>query len=187
MRATRPDQAEPWPEFAELYRKYVDLVYRYCRHRLGSPEEAEDAASQVFLKAMSAFSARRNGGSVASWLFRIAHNQIIDVYRTRRSQCDLADVESHPSPGHSPEDLALAAIEQDEVHSVLLCLPSEQRRVVELRLVGLDTAEIAHVLGKTQAAVRMTQSRAFARLRVLLTQDASPVQDTVKEHLNVSS
>ena len=168
MRATGGDHEHNRSEFAVLYREHVDLVYRCCRHRLGSSEEAEDATSQIFLKALSAYPKHRKDGSFRSWLFSIAHNQITDLYRRRRPLTELVEAASRPSPDRSPEDEALNTVEQDEIHELLLILPIEQRRVLELRLVGLDTAEIATVLGKTQAAIRMSQSRAFAKLRQVL-------------------
>ena len=179
MRGGEREHAERWTEFAALYRDHVDLVYRYCRHRLGSSEDAEDATSQIFLKALSAFSTQREPALFRSWLFCIAHNQIADVYRGGHPRADLAEAELLPTAGQTPEEEALDAVEIDEVHALLRALPVEQRRVIELRLVGLNTGEIAQVLDKTQAAVRMTQSRAIARLR-----DAFATRDLGTERLN---
>ena len=151
--------------FGALYRRYVDPIYRYTYHRLGAREQAEDATSQIFLKALVALPTHRTDRSFRSWLFTIAHNVVTDCYRARRP---LEPLELVPEPidGRvSPEDEAIARVEQDEVRRMLERLPVEQRRILELRLAGLNSAEIAQVLGKSQGAVKVAQSRAIARLR----------------------
>jgi RNA polymerase sigma-70 factor (ECF subfamily) len=151
--------------FAALYRRYVDAVYRYCYHRMGTREQAEDATSHVFLKVLAGLPTRREDESFRSWLFAIAHNVVADLYRAKRPVWPLAVVAGHADSRSSIEEEALAAVEQDEVRALLLRLPVDQRRVLELRLAGLTSAEIAGVLGKQVGAVKMAQSRAIARLR----------------------
>ncbi len=68
----------------------------------------------------------------------------------------------------SPEDAAVAAEARQTIHDVLDRLTAEQRQVVELRLSGLNDAEIGQVLGRRQGAVRAAQFRAVARLRAIL-------------------
>jgi RNA polymerase sigma-70 factor (ECF subfamily) len=71
--------------FAPLYARYVDPVYRYCFRRLGHPEAAADATSQVFAKALAALPGyREDAPSFRSWLFAIAHNVLVDEARARR-------------------------------------------------------------------------------------------------------
>src|SRR5689334_14116638 len=71
--------------FAALYRRYVDAVFRFTYHRLGTREQAEDATSQIFLKALVALPSHKPDRSFRSWLFTIAHNVVTDCYRARRS------------------------------------------------------------------------------------------------------
>jgi RNA polymerase sigma-70 factor (ECF subfamily) len=157
--------------FAQLYRRYVDAVYRYCVHRLGTREQAEDATSQIFLKALAALPDHRPGGSFRAWLFTIAHNVITDTYRAKRAHwpLDLAAEQADGDP--SPEDQAIGSVERDEVHAMLAILPTDQRRIMELRLAGLTGNEIADALGKNLGAVKMAQSRAIARLKQALHQN----------------
>lgn len=75
--------------FAALYERSVDAIYRYCRRRVGSPADAEDAASQTFTRAFGAlpgFRARPElpGDGVRAWLFTIAHNVVVSGYRADR-------------------------------------------------------------------------------------------------------
>jgi RNA polymerase sigma-70 factor (ECF subfamily) len=170
-------------EFAELYREHVGPVFRYCFFRLETREQAEDATSQIFLKALAALPAHRQRDSFRSWLFSIAHNVITDIYRARRPTSSLADGEDLADDHFSLEDEALQSVEKDEVRALLGQLPMDQRRVLELRLAGLTSSEIATVLGKKTGAVKVAQSRAIARLRLALTPDPDvhPNQENVHD------
>src|SRR5699024_10200533 len=72
-------------EFAPLYERYVDAVYTYCLRRIGAPDHAADLTSRIFTRALGAIPRFREGsGSFRSWLFAIAHNTVVDAYRTSR-------------------------------------------------------------------------------------------------------
>jgi len=77
-------QADP-RAFAPLYERYVDRVYRYCLRRLGDEDEAADATSLIFTRALAALPrcqpSSDAGGSFRAWLFTIAHRVVVDVYR----------------------------------------------------------------------------------------------------------
>jgi RNA polymerase sigma-70 factor (ECF subfamily) len=153
--------------FGLLYDRYVAAVYRYCYGRLGDREEAEDATSLIFARALAALPTHR-GGSFRSWLFAIAHNVVLNV---RRDACRVHSVTVNDEivdPGPRLEDLAEDAERRRSVRRALAHLPEEQRRVVELRLAGLTGPEVARVLGRSHESVRTTQRRALARLRTLL-------------------
>lgn len=165
--------------FAPLYERYVDAVYTYCLRRIDDPEHAADLTAQIFTRALAAlprFSER--GGSFRSWLFSIAHNIVVDTYRTARNnasldQEDIGRTIAHP--GHGPERIALQRDLQDAFGAAMAELTSTQREVVALRLVGLTGPEIAQALNMKVAAVKSTQFRAYTRLRDLL----SPYADDV--------
>ena len=150
--------------FEPLYARYLDPVYRYCYRRLGGREAAEDATSLVFAKALAALPHYRDG-SFGGWLFAIAHNVVADAHRRRRPESPLAAAGDPVDREPTPEAAALAADERRSVRALLAGLPADQRRVLELRLAGLTGAEIAGVLGRSVAAVKMLQLRAMTRLR----------------------
>jgi len=154
-------------EFAPLYARYFDPIFRYCYSRVGTPEAAADAASQVFAQALAALPSCR-GTAFRSWLFAIAHNVLVDRYRGRSDDRPLEDAALVEDAASSPEDLALAAEQHRAVLLLLDRLPPDQRRVVELRLAGLTTVEIAAALGRSRGAIDTAQCRAVARLRALL-------------------
>lgn len=159
-------------DFALLYDRYVDPIYRYCYRRLGTPEAAEDATSLVFTKALAALPRyREDGPSFRSWLFAIAHNTIADDLRSRLHRADqpLTAATEIVDAAPTPEDLVLIAEAEVTVRALLTRLSADQARILELRLAGLSGPEVAHALGRSRGSVKVAQFRAFARLRELLT------------------
>ena len=155
--------------FGVIYEKYVDAIYRYCFRRTGLRESAEDATAMVFMKAMASLkNFHPDGRSFRSWLFAIAHNTLVDAAR-RQNNANLSG-EFHmladDAPG--PESNVLEREDAREIESILAVLPIDQRRVLELRLAGLRTPEIAEALGISGGAVRASQYRAAKRLRMIL-------------------
>src|SRR6478609_10085186 len=83
-----------------VYREYGRLVYAVCRNQLGSPQLAEEAAQQTFLKAWRSASTVDPGRDLAPWLATIARRTAIDVHRqeSRQVSSDIDDVPvAHPS------------------------------------------------------------------------------------------
>lgn len=156
--------------FARLYDRYVGSVYRYCRLRIPNTTEAEDATALVFTNAFAAFPP--GAGSFRAWLFTIAHNVVVNYYRSQKHRgasqpLDLAAEIADRAP--TPEDTALQSDEEQQLYRALAQLPDNQRRVIELRLAGLTGAEIAETLGRSRTAMRQLQFRAMQRLREILT------------------
>lgn len=156
--------------FAAIYDRYVDQIYRYCRLRLSNQADAEDATAVVFTKAFAAFPPAPTG-SFRSWLFTIAHNVVVNTYRSRKNRGpthsldDLAELHDQ-SP--TPEEAAIQSDEAEMLRHALNRLPADQQRIMEFRLAGLTGPEIAETLGKSPTAVRMSQFRAMQRLRDIL-------------------
>jgi len=163
--------------FEPLYRLHAPRIYRFCYRRLGHPELAADATSQVFIKAIAGLTSftphpDHPGKTFRAWLFRIASNVVVDIRRTHRSHRsldapdDAADlVSALIDPGSSPEDLAISRDDSRTVRAALEKLPERQRQMIELRLAGLTGDEIAEAMGTTLSAVKSAQFRAYGTLR----------------------
>jgi RNA polymerase sigma-70 factor (ECF subfamily) len=150
--------------FAPIYDRYLDPIYRYCYRRLREREAAEEATSQTFVQALAALPSYR-GGAVAGWLFAIAHRIVLNEVNRRRPGLPLDNAIEVIDPAPTPEEIALAGERDAAVRAMLAGLPDDQRRVLELRLLGLTGEEIARSLGRSVAAVKMLQLRAMTRLR----------------------
>jgi RNA polymerase sigma-70 factor (ECF subfamily) len=162
-------RAQGDPEaFAVLYRRYVAPVYRYCYHRLSSQMAAEDATSEIFMKAFTGIRGYRQERSFRSWLFAIAHNTVTDNYRAQRPQEPIEAAAWLLDPEPSPEERAMLAEGQRSVQALLSRVTPQQARILELRLAGLTGPEIADVLDCSLAAVKIGQVRGYGRLREIL-------------------
>lgn len=122
--------------FSLIYQRYERRIYAYCLRRIGDPYAAEDASSVVFARAFSKLSScdeRR----FRAWLFSIAHNVIVDGFRgPKRSESPLESALDVADPSTGLEAEAIHGEASRELSALLACLPTDQRRAVELRLSG---------------------------------------------------
>ncbi len=164
------------PAFTYLYRRYFAPIYRYCYLRLGDHAAAEDACSEVFLKAVANFATYRDG-EFAAWLFRIARNTVIDMQRRQRPTAPVEAIDTLADPAPGPEDDAIQRASHDELRAALALLSEEQRTVLELQLASWRSEQIGAALGRSAGTVRMIRFRAFARLREMLPHPSLEVSD----------
>jgi RNA polymerase sigma-70 factor (ECF subfamily) len=159
--------------FAELYRRYFDRVYGYLLVMLTDQREAEDAAQHVFVSALENLSAYElRGQPFRAWLFTIARNRAIDQLRGRNR---IEPVDPHEmrerrsnetSQTNGDDPGALDWVTDQDLVLFIERLPLAQRQVLMLRYGGdLSVAQIAGILGRSEADVRMLQSRAHRFLR----------------------
>lgn len=153
--------------FGLLYETYLKRIYRYVYFRVFDRELAEDIASLVFLKAWEHLGSFE-GGQIpfAKWLYRVAHNTVIDYYRTRKPVSALEHV--HPlrvSYADGVDEKIDLDIFSSHLVEALKELTDGQREVLILRFIGgLTTQEIARRIDKGLGAVRALQMRGLRRL-----------------------
>jgi RNA polymerase sigma-70 factor, ECF subfamily len=154
--------------FTALYDQYGDRIYSYIYHRVGQVELAEDLTGQVFMRMLEAVHAGRPWQtSFSGWLFRIAHNLVIDHYR-RRGRATFVDIDEviAPSPHGQPQSSVEAMLDSEQLRQALRKVTDEQAQVISLRfLEDLSIAETAEIMGKTEGAIKALQYRAVSALR----------------------
>lgn len=156
-----------------LYERYFDRIYKYIYLKVGDPTDAEDLTEQVFLKMIEAISNFQwQGSTFSSWLYRIAHNQVIDTLRqhTRRPQVALEPVaDVLASDGDDPYRLAERSDFRDHLREAMGQLTDLQAQVISLKFAGeMSNAEVAHVLNRTEGAVKALQYSALQNLQKLM-------------------
>jgi RNA polymerase sigma-70 factor (ECF subfamily) len=159
--------------FGDLYRLHVDAIYRYVYSRIGETVEAENLTQTTFLKAWRALGGYRQiQVPFRGWLYRIAHNTVVDHYRTcHKPGCCLEDLELVDT-SNVPEDLFILQERQELLRKGLARLRPAYQQVLTLRFLnGLDYPETAQVLGRKVNAVRVLQFRALEALRTVLVED----------------
>lgn len=154
--------------FGKIYEELLEPVYRYFYWNLASPEETEDLTQEVFVRCLvhiSDFDRRK--AAFKSWVFRIAHNLLVDHLRHRRTSDEL------PQEMEAGQTPVAEAVEEEgrrrAVRSALGELPALQRQVIVMKYFAeMSNEEVAAVLGRSQGAVNALQHRALRKLGGIL-------------------
>ncbi len=155
--------------FGEVYDGFVKKLYDYSFFRIKDKQAAEDIVSDTFMKALEHVgSFDPTKGSAASWLYRIARNTLVDYYRSHKKTTqfpedfDIADTSSLKIDMENKDMLY-------KVEHALQKLSEKEREIIVLRVWDeLSYKEIAQVLGKSEASLKMAASRALRALRTQL-------------------
>jgi len=157
---------------AQIYDMYSTKIYRYIYHRVGDPDVAEDLTALTFTKMLEAIHSGRDWHtSFSGWLYRIAHNVVVDYFRKKgRAQYVTLDT-GLPlrAEDMDPFQEAAKTLQREALRRAIDQLTPDQATVIVMRfLEGYSIAEVAKVMGKTEGAVKALQFRAVERLRHLM-------------------
>ena len=158
--------------YADLVRRHVDKVYGYMLKLTSNPEDAEDLVQETFLRVWNKSTTYKLGRvRFTSWLFTIAHNKFIDLYRKNKDRTEIYDEQMLAG---NIEDLHQQEEKAQALSVGLGILPENQRVAILLsHNQGFTNAEIATILGSSVRAVESMLSRGRKTLRRLLTEDTS--------------
>jgi RNA polymerase sigma-70 factor (ECF subfamily) len=161
-------QAGDRAAFGEIYEQLAPKVYSYLySHTNGRAQLAEDLAEEVFVKVLERLRSYQDRGlPFASWVYRIAHNHLIDHYRSQPKQGVVSIDDCYNLAESRAEKSLDEALTHSELARALKHLTGDQRRVVVLRfLQGMNIMETARTIGKTEDAVKKLQARGLLALR----------------------
>ena len=167
------EQARAFDEeaLAKLYDQYAPRIYAYLYRRVQDAQLAEDLTGEVFLRVLQAIRSERFWHtSFRAWLYRIAHNLVVDHYR--KQPPGVVALDEQPIASDESEDVEAMLAERlshQRLQEALRCLTPDQQQVIALRFGERMTArEVAEVMGKSVGAVEALQHRALASLRRIL-------------------
>jgi RNA polymerase sigma-70 factor (ECF subfamily) len=166
-RAVEGDQGA----FTQLYDLYFDKVYKYMYFRIRRQVESEDLTQEVFIKALKAIGSYKPGKTpFAAWIFRIAHNQMIDFVRKKdKYKSTSIDEVTYVVGNEDPVSDAERNMEVEELSAAIEELPPAQQEVISLRFIaGLSISEVAKIAGKSEGTVKALQFNATISLRKIL-------------------
>ena len=175
--------------FEEIVRAHEKTVYNLALRQLGSPEDAEDAAQEVFLKAYTGLKSFRGESKLSVWLYRITCNVCTDALRKRKDAVSLS-VETEdgeleldvPDGRFDPAELAERSELREQVGKSLEQLPADARKILLLReLGGQSYDEIAATLDLDMGTVKSRIFRARKKLCSLLQGNISDDAASKKE------
>ena len=152
--------------FTQLYQHTVKRLYAYCYSQVHNVQEAEDLTTQTFIAALEQITRYRGEGTVAAWLLGIAYHKVSDWRRKRRLTAPLTLVEDNADPTPLPDEVLFQQWQRATLEQALHTLTPERAEAIALRFFGeLSNAEVAAVMGKQEAAVKMLVHRGLQELR----------------------
>ena len=157
--------------FAQLYESHFAKIFRYVVIKIGNQAEAEDMTQQVFVRAYESIGSYQwQGVPFTAWLFRIAHNQMVDYVRKQSKKPTVSLDESLPIMDDSDlEHEVEIKIEMEKVVLATKQLTKAQREVISLRFAGgLSITEAAKTMRKSEGAIKALQHSAILALRKTL-------------------
>jgi RNA polymerase sigma factor (sigma-70 family) len=150
--------------FEAIYRRYHQDLYRYCLAILGNREDAQDALQNTMIKAMRALQGEKRQIKLKPWLYRIAHNESVDMLRRRRPTEEVNVDLAAAGPG-----AAEAAETRERLRRLIADLnelPDRQRGALVMReLSGLSFEQIGAAFATSAAVARQTVYEARLSLR----------------------
>ena len=156
-----------------LYEGYAQPIFRYITYRVESDMVAEDLTAEVFLRMVQGLPRYEDTGApFGAWLYRIAATQIADHHRgKRRSAEPISDQQA--SDDTDPFGKMAKAQEQAQLRMALASLSEDFQTLLILRFMqGMTHSEVAAILDKSEAAIRVMQHRALKALANALGADA---------------
>jgi RNA polymerase sigma-70 factor (ECF subfamily) len=160
--------------FGNLYSIYLDRIYRYVYYHVKDRMMAEDITEEVFVKAWKAIrSCKGRGRTFSSWIYRIAHNHMINSQRNSNRSLSMG-MEKLVSVSDRRQE-SDRTTEKYELTELLDELPLNQKQVLILKFLdGMSNNEIAKIMNKSEGAIRILQMRALSSLRQNITTGGDP-------------
>lgn len=157
--------------FAKLYDILINPIYRYVYFKVNS-NDAEDLVETVFLKVwenIRQYSPKKK--SFAAWVFKIAHNLVVDYYRglTDKSVDGLSFDIPDQTREHNPIKTTQRLLDSELLKIALSKINSKYRDIIVYKFINeLSNQEVAEILGKSEGSLRILQFRALKALKVAL-------------------
>lgn len=153
---------------AKIYDTHSSGIYRYAMRLLGEVTAAEDCVAETFARFLKALQEGRGPRDhLQAYLYRIAHNWIVDFYRNNKQTLELSD--TLRCEADMPEEEAAKHIRQKQIRKAIRSLTPDQQKVIALKyLEEWCNEEIAHVMHKPVGAVKSIQHRALKSLQKIL-------------------
>ena len=167
---SQPEQICP-ELFRECYVAHYGYVLQLCRRYFHQPEDAEDAAAEVFLKLYRVLNQKDDTAPFRPWLSQVARNHCVDKLRRRKSEksSPLEENEVSGFPDRStpsPLSQVLRVEERRRVREELIGLPAKYKIPLVLRYYKeMSYSDIARTMNRRPPAVRLMIFRAKDQLR----------------------
>lgn len=155
-----------------VFNQYYISIYRFVYRHIGDKETSKELASEVFKRLVKNTQRKKMyRAQISPWLYRTAHNLLIDYYRKQRHRNHLSLEEEIAGNSKLPPEIVDQRISETYVRNALASLTPEQRTVIVLKyLEGKSNHEVSEIMNKSVGAIKSLQHRALSALRRLLSE-----------------
>lgn len=165
--------------FSRLYELYADKIYNYCYYKIYNTQLAQDLTSEIFEKALLAFAEGKftyqEEIGFGAWLYRIAHNKIVDHYKkaSTKNENSLENLTTPPSSDEDMETLDYTLdvkIDSDKIKNIVADLDDQTQSIIVLKFTeDYSFKRIAEILETNESTVKMRYYRALEHIKNKLT------------------
>ncbi len=154
-------------DFLNVYEENFQRIYNYAYYRTMDQTEAEEITSQTFLAALENYpNFEYRGVPVAVWLYKIASNSLVDLYRKKGRNIEMTEEYASTDAGCEPEQVVMRRSEKEQLLIQMANLPPLQQQALILRYMqNFSHKEIAQIMDKTEGAVKQLLHRGLTCLR----------------------
>jgi RNA polymerase sigma-70 factor, ECF subfamily len=159
--------------FGELYDRYFEKLYSYIYLRVSNKHDAEDLTETVFLRTLDVIlNKRTNIKNLKAWLFRSAHNILVDHYRSKKTHVDIDEVEYLPEMSNNVYSNHLDGSDRILIKNAITKLEPNLQQVIAYRFIaGLSYTETSEIMGLKENHLRILQHRALKLLKLYLSKE----------------
>lgn len=164
--------------FGEIYERYVTAIYRYVYYRVADAQDAEDLTARVFMRALRHIRGYDERGlPFSAWLYRIAHNVVVNFHRDRARKPAVSldelnddgeahEAEPHDENAHDSDHAIDLAQDQRRLIDAIRGLSEERQQLIVLKFVEqLPNAEIGQIMKRSEGAIKSLYHRTLLQLR----------------------
>jgi len=156
--------------FGQIYQLFYKRIYRYCRYNTRDQIIAQDLCQETFLRAWRSISgfSHNKGGSFQAYLFKIAHNLIVDLSR-KKKEVSINFYEDTLETDQNLDENIQRQEDIKKIRSALSKLEQKERQIVVLRYFEeMTSAEVARILKIHEGALRVRTHRILKKLKDVL-------------------
>ena len=153
--------------FTWLFDQYYVPINRYIYFHVGNQQDTDDLTEIVFLNAWQNLPKFKQGkGTFKAWLYRIAHNQMVDYHRKKIPEDSIEEFSNITADMEKSENQIIAKQEIRRLQEALAQLDERSRSVIIHRFIaGLDHRETAKLMGLSEGNVRIIQLRSLKKMK----------------------
>lgn len=170
--------------FVDLYEKYYDQIYRYVYRRAGGDKDTtHDLVSQTFMDALSHINSFTwQGYPFSSWLYKIAHNNVIKWYRkaNKSNYVPIEEARGLSDDRRGQEELTDAVLAKEQINAMMANLEEDEREILRLKFFeGLSNIEIAEIMDLSVSNIGVKVFRTLKKAKGFLPtkQDLKPLDE----------